>query len=1030
MKTIFTKSMFACLVVLLVMLCAACKPSTPSSVSESASISSSALSSSSSDNSSETVSGSESEVSVSSSDSTSSTSSSSSSSSNKPVIEYVENSLNDWSAVKYIDVVMGQYAKIVKQTVYDLSGKGHVCNITVMDPFNRIISIKNDRILADISGIYKVIYKVEFNGLITSKISEIVVKAQSSSNNEFQVNYDVMNSIGGYIKGDMSQTVKAGGDATSVTALPRIVSKPSTSNPNYKFVSWSDGVKTAMRTDTNIRSNKYIMANFEIDTSDGGGSTVSSDTEFENENNWITGVGANISTSREVKSVGDTSLKFERTDNGGNWTAIEFNKPLNITGGKKYKLSFSVLATNSANDALFLRLDNRGVSDTEYANDSVFYYEGIGTDQWKQYSKEFIANENDNSYKLRIIFDRAQVVYFDNIKIEEVIVDPTQIVDSPYDDPANWVTGIGADISTSWNIKQDGNTSLKFARTDNGGNWVAIEYKNPLNIIGGKKYKLTFSALATNSTNAALFLRLDNRGMSDAEYATDSISYYEGIGTDQWKQYSKEFIANSNDNSYKLRIICDRAQVIYIDNIKIEEVIVDPTTIIDSPFDDPANWVTGIGADISTSWNIKQDGNTSLKFSRIIPGGQWVAIEYRNPLNLIGGKKYKLTFSVLATNSANDALFLRLDNRGMSDAEYATDSVSYYEGIGTDQWKQYSKEFIANSNDNSYKLRIICDRAQVIYIDNIKIEEVIVNPTTIIDSPFDDPANWVTAIGANISTSWDIKKYGNTSLKFKNENTIGDWIGIEYKNPLNIVSGKTYRFSFSLLATNKLSDAIFLRLDYRNLGDLAWSGDTYSIYDNIGTDQWKNYSTDFVAKTNDNSYKLRIIGDRLQTIYIDNISIEEIQPADIKVPDSHFEDTANWVGHDANKFTNNYDILNVKTGKSSIKLYQEDGVWRYYKYSFTNLIPGQQYVLTFSEKVIKVGSWIYFNNKQDNITAGNLNKIGNLDINGWQKYSYSFTYSAGDFLTIMGYYNFQEVYYDDLVIEPFSAANLLLSWNI
>ncbi len=57
----------------------------------------------------------------------------------------------------------------------------------------------------------------------------------------------------GTINGVTPQIVKPGGSGTQVTAV---------ANPGYRFVSWSDGVTTAARTDTNVTSNISVTATF------------------------------------------------------------------------------------------------------------------------------------------------------------------------------------------------------------------------------------------------------------------------------------------------------------------------------------------------------------------------------------------------------------------------------------------------------------------------------------------------------------------------------------------------------------------------------------------------------------------------------------------------------------------------------------------------------------------------------------------------------------------------------------------------
>lgn len=59
----------------------------------------------------------------------------------------------------------------------------------------------------------------------------------------------------GTVTGTKTQTVNHGSSGTTVTAVP---------NTNYRFASWSDGVTTASRTDTNVTSNLSATANFTI----------------------------------------------------------------------------------------------------------------------------------------------------------------------------------------------------------------------------------------------------------------------------------------------------------------------------------------------------------------------------------------------------------------------------------------------------------------------------------------------------------------------------------------------------------------------------------------------------------------------------------------------------------------------------------------------------------------------------------------------------------------------------------------------
>ncbi len=61
-------------------------------------------------------------------------------------------------------------------------------------------------------------------------------------------------SSGGFVYGNLKQTVEVGDDCTLVYAV---------SDKGYRFVEWSDGLKTAQRLDTQVSESKVITARFE-----------------------------------------------------------------------------------------------------------------------------------------------------------------------------------------------------------------------------------------------------------------------------------------------------------------------------------------------------------------------------------------------------------------------------------------------------------------------------------------------------------------------------------------------------------------------------------------------------------------------------------------------------------------------------------------------------------------------------------------------------------------------------------------------
>jgi hypothetical protein len=94
------------------------------------------------------------------------------------------------------------------------------------------------------------------DGVLTATRQELNVTANHSVTASFAINtYTLTYSAGagGSITGTSPQTVNYGASGSSITATP---------NSAHVFSSWSDGVLTASRTDTNVTSNLSVTASF------------------------------------------------------------------------------------------------------------------------------------------------------------------------------------------------------------------------------------------------------------------------------------------------------------------------------------------------------------------------------------------------------------------------------------------------------------------------------------------------------------------------------------------------------------------------------------------------------------------------------------------------------------------------------------------------------------------------------------------------------------------------------------------------
>jgi autotransporter-associated beta strand protein len=96
------------------------------------------------------------------------------------------------------------------------------------------------------------------DGVLTSARTDTNIQAARSVTATFAINQYAVNytaGANGTLTGNAAQTVNHGSNASTVTAVP---------NSGYSFVSWSDGVLTAARTDTNIQAARSVTATFAI----------------------------------------------------------------------------------------------------------------------------------------------------------------------------------------------------------------------------------------------------------------------------------------------------------------------------------------------------------------------------------------------------------------------------------------------------------------------------------------------------------------------------------------------------------------------------------------------------------------------------------------------------------------------------------------------------------------------------------------------------------------------------------------------
>ncbi|MFA6999909.1 MAG: hypothetical protein WC241_02205 [Candidatus Paceibacterota bacterium] len=151
--------------------------------------------------------------------------------------------------------------------------------------------------------------------------------------NQYTLTYTA--GTGGSITGTTPQTVNYGSNGTAVTATP---------DGSHTFSSWSDGVTTATRTDTNITANKSVTASFTVITP-------------------IT-VSLSASPTGPLVAPGSTTLTWATTGNPTSCTASNYWSGSKTTSGGSELRSGMTAGTSN----FIITCSKSGVSD---ATDSV-----------------------------------------------------------------------------------------------------------------------------------------------------------------------------------------------------------------------------------------------------------------------------------------------------------------------------------------------------------------------------------------------------------------------------------------------------------------------------------------------------------------------------------------------------------------------------------------------------------------------------------------------------------------------------------
>lgn len=205
----------------------------------------------------------------------------------------------------------------------------------------------------------------------------------------------------GTIRGEAEQTVEHGENAASVTAVP---------NVGYKFVKWSDGVKTATRTDKNVAQDLTVTAEFEKKTyytvryeTDGNG-TVEGKAEQSVEH------GKNASPVTAIPNEGYEFVKW--SDGTETPTRTDKNVTEDLTVKAEFeKLSFTVRYLAGENGTVEGETEQTLLYGENASSVTAIPNEGYKFSRWSDGEKNATRRDMNVTHSLTVTAEFTKIQY-------------------------------------------------------------------------------------------------------------------------------------------------------------------------------------------------------------------------------------------------------------------------------------------------------------------------------------------------------------------------------------------------------------------------------------------------------------------------------------------------------------------------------------------------------------------------------------------------------------------------------------------
>ncbi|MDE6318710.1 MAG: carbohydrate binding domain-containing protein, partial [Lachnospiraceae bacterium] len=368
---------------------------------------------------------------------------------------------------------------------------------------------------------------------------------------------------------------------------------------------------------------------------------------------WKAAKGASVSVTDD--SVRELKVVVPETVSALEDVAV-YQKPIAITGGNKYKLSFVA----HADQAKTIKTTIAGMT-----------FESALTADQQKYTYELETAEGLDGSELRFLLGAPGITYIDNVSIRKVGADTGLIVNGDFSsalegfDP--YVDSTASATYVVDSLKEKDAFSIDITDTGDAA-WKIQLKQNNIKLEKDKWYKLDFDAKST--MNRKIMYALQRDGSSDDNWTPYSGEHVIDL-TNEYQTFSHTFkMANDTDPKTVLSIsmgavggtqitekhtvVIDNIKLVETDPVEIPPVVEGKEMIANGDFSEgEAHWEKVVleTGEAEAEFTDGENGKATYKITNVGTEDWHIQLKHKEKLTLEKGAEYAVKFNIKSTEA-------------------------------------------------------------------------------------------------------------------------------------------------------------------------------------------------------------------------------------------------------------------------------------------------------------------------------------------------------------------------------------------